>query len=189
MGNASKSNRFPETDVFITICILYLLGGAEFQRLRFRVRPLNYCVKLQRNGFDFIFLDRIYRIDGIFSPSARSPFGRRPFYPDDPVDPVQFSFKDENPFLFLPYFDLRFFTFLFWSDWPFFWPEAALVWNYIKSDTVLRIISPQRSLSTQRLFNFFFSAFSAISAVNSYVSFSIRPAARGQRRRSYETFI
>ena len=43
-------------------------------------------MKLQRNGFDFIFLDRIYRIDGIFSPSARSPFGRRPFYPDDPVD-------------------------------------------------------------------------------------------------------
>ena len=56
-------------------------------------------MKLQRNGFDFIFFDRIYRIDGIFSPSARSPFGRRPFYPDDPVDPVQFSFKDENPFL------------------------------------------------------------------------------------------
>ena len=70
-------------------------------------------VKLQRNGFDFIFLDRIYRIDWIFSPSARSPFGRRPFYPDDPVDPVQFSFKDENPFLFLPYFKLRFFRFLF----------------------------------------------------------------------------
>jgi hypothetical protein len=56
-------------------------------------------MKLQRNGFDFIFLDRIYRIDGIFSPSARSSFGRRPFYPDDPVDPVPFSFKDENPFL------------------------------------------------------------------------------------------
>ncbi|CAB1079871.1 hypothetical protein D1AOALGA4SA_7572 [Olavius algarvensis Delta 1 endosymbiont] len=45
-------------------------------------------MKLQRNGFDFIFLDRIYRIDGIFSPSAKSPFGRRLFYPDDPVDPV-----------------------------------------------------------------------------------------------------
>jgi hypothetical protein len=56
-------------------------------------------VKLQRNGFDFIFLDRIYRIDQINSPSARSPFGRRPFYPDDPVDPVQFSFKDDYPFL------------------------------------------------------------------------------------------
>jgi hypothetical protein len=52
------------------------------------------------NGFNSIFLDRIYRIDGIISPSARSPFGRRPSYPDDPVDPVQFSFKDENPFLF-----------------------------------------------------------------------------------------
>ena len=52
----------------------------------------------------FSFLDRIYRIDGIFSPSARSPFGRRPFYPDDPVDPVQFSFKDENPFLIFAVF-------------------------------------------------------------------------------------
>ena len=64
-------------------------------------------VKLQRNGFDFIFLNRIYRIyriDGIFSPSARSPFGRRPFYPDDPVDPVQFSFKDENQFLIFAVF-------------------------------------------------------------------------------------
>ena len=53
------------------------------------------------NGFDFIFLDRIYRIDGIFSPSARSPFGRRPFYPDDPV---QFCFKDENPFFIFAVF-------------------------------------------------------------------------------------
>ena len=57
-----------------------------------------------------------------FSPSARSPFGRRPFYPDNPVDPVQFSFKDENPFLFLPYFKLRFFTFLFRLSWPLRWP-------------------------------------------------------------------
>ncbi len=82
--------------------------------IAFVTRPgVGILMKLQRNGFDSIFLDRIYRIDGIFSPSARSPFGRRPFYPDDPVDPVQFSFKDENPFLFLPYFDLRFFTFLF----------------------------------------------------------------------------
>jgi len=65
----------------------------------------------------------------------------------------------------------------FWLNWPFFWPAAALVWNYIKSDVVPRSISPQRSLSTQRLFNFFFSAISAISAVNSYVSFLIRLAA------------
>ena len=70
-------------------------------------------LKLQRNGFDFIFLTGFTGLTGFFSPSARSPFGRRPFYPDDPFDPVQFSFKDENPFLFLPYFDLRFFTFLF----------------------------------------------------------------------------
>ncbi|CAB1069747.1 hypothetical protein D1AOALGA4SA_750 [Olavius algarvensis Delta 1 endosymbiont] len=36
----------------------------------------------------------------MFSPSARSPFGRRPFNPDDPVNLVRFSFKDENLFLF-----------------------------------------------------------------------------------------
>ena len=79
---------------------------------------LRSLMKLQRNGFDFIFLTGFTGLTGFFSPSARSPFGRRPFYPDDPVDPVQFSFKDENPFLFLPYFDLRFFTFLSRLDWP-----------------------------------------------------------------------
>jgi len=77
-------------------------------------------MKLQRNGFDFIFLTGFTGLTGFFSPSARSPFGRRPFYPDDPVDPVQFSFKDENPFLFLPYFNLRFFTFLSRLKWPSF---------------------------------------------------------------------
>jgi hypothetical protein len=79
-------------------------------------------VKLQRNGCDFIFLDpdgmgrkdsigqaRFTGLTGFFSPSARSPFGRRPFYFDDPVNPVQFPINDENPILFLPYFDLRFF--------------------------------------------------------------------------------
>jgi hypothetical protein len=54
-----------------------------------------------RNRFDFIFLDRIYRIDGIDFAYGGEPFGQRPFYPDDPVDPVQLSFKDENPFLIL----------------------------------------------------------------------------------------
>jgi hypothetical protein len=55
-----------------------------------------------RNGFDFfVFLDRIYRIDGNFSPCGERSFGRRPLYPDDPVDPVQFLFKDQNPFLFV----------------------------------------------------------------------------------------
>jgi hypothetical protein len=48
----------------------------------------------------FIFLDRIYRIDGIFFACGERPFGRRPSYPDDPVDPVQLLFKDKNPFLF-----------------------------------------------------------------------------------------
>jgi hypothetical protein len=41
----------------------------------------------------FIFLDRIYRIDGIFFACGERPFGRRPLYPDDLVDPVQFLFK------------------------------------------------------------------------------------------------
>jgi hypothetical protein len=56
-----------------------------------------------------IFFDRIYRIDGIFFACGESLFGRRPLYPDDPVDPVQLLFKDKNPFLssFLPYFDTR----------------------------------------------------------------------------------
>jgi hypothetical protein len=43
-----------------------------------------------RNGFDFIFLDRIYRI---FFACGERPFGRRPLDPDDPVDPVQLLFK------------------------------------------------------------------------------------------------
>jgi hypothetical protein len=46
----------------------------------------------------------------------------------------------------------------------------------MESDAVLRSISPQRSLSTQRLFDYF-SRRSAISAVKSYVSFLIRMAA------------
>jgi hypothetical protein len=78
-------------------------------------------VKFQRNGFDFIFfLDRIYRITGIFFACGEGPFGRRPLYPDDPVNPVQLSFKDKNPFLFLPYFNLRHLTFLYRSDRLFF---------------------------------------------------------------------
>jgi hypothetical protein len=43
------------------------------------------------------FLDRIYRIDGIFFACGERPFGRRPLYPDDPVDPVQLLFNDKNP--------------------------------------------------------------------------------------------
>ena len=73
-------------------------------------------MKLQRNGFDFIFLTGFTGLTGFFSPSARSPSGRRPFYPDDPVDHVQFSFKDENPFLFLLYFDLLAFLRFFFDQ-------------------------------------------------------------------------
>jgi len=60
-----------------------------------------------RNGFDFYFLDRIYRIDGIFFACGERPFGRRPLYPDDPVDPVQLLYKDKNPFFFFAYFGIR----------------------------------------------------------------------------------
>jgi hypothetical protein len=48
------------------------------------------------NGFDFyyFYLDRIYRIIWNFFACGEGPFGRRPHYPIDPVDPVQlFSFK------------------------------------------------------------------------------------------------
>jgi len=31
----------------------------------------------------FIFLDRIYRIDGIFFAYSERPFGRKPLYPDN----------------------------------------------------------------------------------------------------------
>ncbi len=44
------------------------------------------------------FLDMINRIVRIFSACGEGPFGRRPYYPNDPVDPVQFFFR--NPFLF-----------------------------------------------------------------------------------------
>ena len=60
-------------------------------------------VKGMWNGFEFIFLDRIYRIDGIFFACGERPFGRCPIYPDNPVDRVQLLFKDKNPFLLNPY--------------------------------------------------------------------------------------
>jgi len=34
------------------------------------------------------FLDRIYRINGIFFAFGEVPFGRRPFYLNNPVNPV-----------------------------------------------------------------------------------------------------
>jgi hypothetical protein len=55
-------------------------------------------------GFDFyyFYLDRIYRIIRIFIACGEGPFGRRPHYPDDPVDPVQLFFlKEESIPLFL----------------------------------------------------------------------------------------
>jgi hypothetical protein len=43
-----------------------------------------------RNGcyFKVLFFDRIYRINGILFACGEIPLGRRPYYPDDPVDPV-----------------------------------------------------------------------------------------------------
>jgi hypothetical protein len=53
----------------------------------------------------------------------REAFGRRPQYPDNPVDPVKGFFKDKNPFLFF-----------FVEDYSFFYdqtgrwrPEAGLI--------------------------------------------------------------
>jgi hypothetical protein len=46
---------------------------------------------------DSIGQARFTGLTRFFSPSARSYFGRRPFYPYDPVDPVQFFIKDEIP--------------------------------------------------------------------------------------------
>ncbi len=39
------------------------------------------------------------KIVDIFFARGERFFGRRPLYPDDPVDPVQLLFKDKNPFL------------------------------------------------------------------------------------------
>jgi len=43
-----------------------------------------------RNGcyFKILFFDRIYRINGILFACGEIPLGRRPYYPDDPVNPV-----------------------------------------------------------------------------------------------------
>jgi len=51
-------------------------------------------VKGMWNGFDFyyFYLDRIYRIIRNFFACGERPYGRRPHYPNDPVDPVQLFF-------------------------------------------------------------------------------------------------
>ena len=51
------------------------------------------------NGFDFygFYLDWINRIIRNFFACGEGPFGQRPHYPDDPVDPVKlFSLKLES---------------------------------------------------------------------------------------------
>jgi len=62
-------------------------------------------MKLQKdmwNGFDFYYLnlDRINRIIRNFFAFGEGPFGRRPHYPNDPVNPVQLFSLKKNPFLF-----------------------------------------------------------------------------------------
>jgi hypothetical protein len=53
------------------------------------------------NGFDFYFyLDRMNRIVRILFACGEGPFGRRPYYPNDPVNPVQLFSLKKNPFLF-----------------------------------------------------------------------------------------
>ncbi len=51
------------------------------------------------NGFDFyyFYLDRIIRI---FFACGEGPVGRRPYDPNDPVDPVQFFLRSESIPLF-----------------------------------------------------------------------------------------
>ena len=61
-------------------------------------------VEAMWNGFNFyyFYLDRIYRIIRNFFACGQGPFGRRPHYPNDPVNPVQlFSLKYESIPLFL----------------------------------------------------------------------------------------
>jgi len=54
------------------------------------------------NGFDcYFYLDRIYRIIRNYFACGEGLFGRRPHYPNDPVDHVQlFSLKKES----IPFF-------------------------------------------------------------------------------------
>jgi hypothetical protein len=46
--------------------------------------------------FYYFNLDRINRIIRNFFACGEGPFGRRPYYPNDPVDPVQFFLRSES---------------------------------------------------------------------------------------------
>ena len=73
---------------FLDLTGRFLASGAAHMKLQ--------IVKEIWNGFDFyyFYLDRIYRIIRNFFACGEGPFGRRPHYPNDPVDPVQlFSLK------------------------------------------------------------------------------------------------
>ena len=54
-----------------------------------------------------LYLDRINRILRILFASGEGPSGRRPQYPNNPVNPVQFLLNNKNPFLFTSNPDFR----------------------------------------------------------------------------------
>jgi hypothetical protein len=63
-----------------------------------RARVKLQIVKGMWNGFEFyyFYLDRINRILMNFCACGEGPFGRRPHYPNDPVDPVQIPSTPET---------------------------------------------------------------------------------------------
>ena len=71
---------------YVDIVPSFQAGGSSYVKLQ-----IYYW---RWNGFDFyyVYLDRIYRIIRNFFACGEVPFGRRPYYPDDPVDPVQFLY-------------------------------------------------------------------------------------------------
>jgi hypothetical protein len=64
-----------------------------------RIYPASLNRPFGQEALDRLSYAEARRIDGIFFACGERPFGRRPLYPDDPVDPVQLLFKDKNPFL------------------------------------------------------------------------------------------
>jgi hypothetical protein len=84
-NNGRFQNRAPKVSISIK------LARCSGQRRRLYETSGSRIANFEgiRNEFGFYFLDRIYRIDGIFFACSERSFGRRPLYPDDPVDPVR----------------------------------------------------------------------------------------------------
>ena len=64
-------------------------------------------MKLSQNGtverirfLLFLFRQDLQDYQELFFACGEGPFGRRPHYPNYPVDPVQLIFLNKNPFLF-----------------------------------------------------------------------------------------